>query len=213
MRRIIYGLFVISYIFMTGCEKNEQVENINENDTLESYIKNLIDVDENQPYLGEYYIYINFGNKELRFNVNDQKQAILATGNNGRGMSIQGISLTDSTTNESLRIGFYSNIINDTTFNFYIADYIYADGWSRIEGAQVGYSVPVSESEPNIRDTYDGENTLNSYFHIIYIGEDRINGTFQTTLREISFTNLTYNVYGDFSIPTDKLWNSNLNNK
>ncbi len=199
------NIYVLSFlILLLSCNKDE-----NESVPLEPYIKNLIPPDTTNPYKGNYYIHVDFKelgrpeNKEMTFSQTDQNMTSwMGPADVGFDMIYQGVIFLDLKTSEKLGISFYFNSIVDTTFIFYYANYVFANPWNRVAGANVEYFKPVNDSDLSTQYMYLGSNTSESFFEITYIGNDRLNGVFSTTWEECCVSSAaTYYISGDFSIP------------
>ena len=195
-------------LLIFGCKDDECDSRGGDNNSLEPYIKNLILPDTKLPYIGSYYIHVNFkifGTseiEELTFSEESQNMSVrYYPSDSGLGMSIQGVNFSDSETSENLEISFYFNTNIDTTFNICYANYYFADPWRNEAGANIMYFKPVSDTDPSRKYMYLGINSSEYYFEITYIGNNRINGVFHTKWKECCGESITYDIYGDFSIP------------
>lgn len=202
-------LLLFIMILLCGCEKVEIQPEEPQMSALEPYIRHLILPDTRQPYLGSYYIQVKAVhkdpafNKEILFSQVEQDMSVWHTpSDGGLGMSIQGVDFRDKETTESLEITFYFNTKADSTFNICYANYFFSNPWQNIAGANIHHFTPVNKLPGNYQFyQYLGTNSPNAFFKITYLGNNRINGTFQTTWKECCGGTTTYDVEGDFSIP------------
>ena len=199
---------VISLIFFGfGCTRDKDETIVSDKVTLDPYIKTLILPDAKKPSERINYIHVNFKRsgtsetKELTFSQEKQNMSVWSKRTYaGLGMFIQGVHFRDQNTNESLEISFYSRK-TDTTFNICYADYFFADPWNNFAGANIFYQKPVNDTDPNTYNLYLGTNSNAYFFKITYIGNNRLNGIFHTQWKECCGDKITYDVFGDFSIP------------
>lgn len=206
---IIRSILLVILMFVIFGSKNPKDEPIvTENTYLEPYIKNLILADTKPPYLGNFYIHVDLKNlgsskmSEITFTeINQKMSRIHGSSSSVLEMALQGVSFIDSATFEELRIALYFNVIYDTVFNICYANYIFADPWKNVAGANVEYFKPVTLSDPSSQFMFLGTNSAKHYFEIRYIGNNRLNGVFHTIWHECCGVSTTYDVYGDFSIP------------
>lgn len=199
------NIYILSFlILLLSCNKDE-----NESVPLEPYIKNLISPDTTNPYKGDYYIHVNYKelgrpeNKEMTFSQTNQAMTSwMGPAEVGFDMIYQGVRFMDLKTSESLGISFYFNSKVDTTFVFCYANYVFANPWNRMAGANVEYSRPPRDSVLSFHYMFLGINTSESFFEITHIGNDRLNGVFRTTWEECCVSSApSYYISGDFSIP------------
>lgn len=199
------NIYILSFlILLLSCNKNE-----NESVLLEPYIKNLTSPDTINPYKGNYYIHVNYKelghpeNKEITFSQTDQGMTSwMGPADVGFDMIYQGVKFMDLTSSETLGISFYFYSVVDTAFVFCYANYVFANPWNRVAGANVEYSKPVNESNLSTQYMFLGSSTSDSFFEITYIGNDRLNGVFRTTWEECCVSSApSYYISGDFSIP------------
>ena len=203
----LLGLLLVASLLITSCSKDAD-ETIVSSNPSEPYIKNLILPDTKPPYTGSFYIHVVFKDgsptekKEITFSKENQNMSVWYNpADAGLGMSLQGAHFNDSKTDERIEISFYFNTKTDTTFNICYANYFFNDPWRNVAGANINYFIPVGFSNPGGLYMYLGTNSTNSYFKITYIGNNRINGTFSTKLKECCGGKNMYDVSGDFSIP------------
>ncbi len=197
--------FLLITILLFSCnKKNEEIPDI---EPPKEYMKKMIEPDTVNAYKGEYYIRADFKlsntseSKELVFTETQQNMSVWSEPSPPNlGMSKQGVVLSDLKTRERLWVNFCFNTSSDTVFTLAYADYQFADPWHNIAGITINYTLPVPNTS-SIVNTYVGKNDDNSYCHITYIGNDRINGSFHTTWTKLNYSSGYYDVYGDFSIP------------
>lgn len=201
-------LFVLTlFLIFWGCQKDKE-DLLSPEEPLEPYIRNLVLPDTKPPYVGSYYIHVDFAengsssHEELTFSKPDQNMSVWHTPSDaGLGMSVQGVHFSDDDTAEELEITFYFNNDVDHTFKICYANYVFADPWRNVAGANIHYLKPVSDSDLHTKYLYRGINSSEYYFKITYIGSGRINGIFHTKWKECCGGKNTYLVDGDFSIP------------
>lgn len=204
MKSKLFSLLLI--LLIISCKKDNVELIIPESVILKPYMRNLVPIDTLNPYKGDYYIHASFKNKG---NLDSKDIMFLSANQAGALTSIQspdntvlgnGWRLKNTATGEELEIAFHYNVISDTLFNLWYANYRFANSWNNITGANIYYFKPI-ESQSNTFNMYLGTNSNESFFKINYVGKDRINGSFQTTWEECCGEETIYIVSGDFSIP------------
>ena len=201
-------IYILLFLILAICCTKDNNETVDIKQ-LEPYIKNLISPDTLSPFIGNYYIHVNYKDpgtsqsKEMTFSETDQSiTQWYYPSDVGLGMSKQGVGLYNPETSEHLEITFYFNTDIDTAFKICYGNYFFADPWTNTAGANIGYFRPVDISDPSTQYFFLGTNSTESSFKITYIGNNRLNGTFQTTWKECCGGPQTYIVNGDFSIPS-----------
>ncbi len=205
MRKIIFPLSLL--VLLICCRKEETKEDPSDL-LLQPYIVNLITPDTLHPYNGGYYIHVDLKNntnpEQLNFVFTEFEQNMTAwygPYDAGLGMSVQGAIFRDEETSQELEISFHFNNSSDTAFYFCFANYRFSDPWNNVAGANIHYFKPVSDSDPGKMYMFLGSNSPACYFELTYIGNNRLNGIFHSTMKECCGGTTTYEVYGDFSIP------------
>lgn len=202
------GLILFSLVLIIACSCSK--EDIEKPEPLEPYMKSLLTPDTTNYYQGNYYIHVNFnaktesGIEELSLIQNNEVWSCRY--DSGLGMTAQGIEFHDPELKDKLQISFYYNTAVDTSFIVDYADYYFNDPWNNVAGANFNYSTPVQNTPDNSQYYfYLGQNLTGSYFKITYFSDERINGTFATSLKECCGGLIEYDVSGDFSLPTNKM--------
>lgn len=195
------------FLLILGCRKDQEIFPKQEK-PLPSYIKNLLQPDNERPYTGLYYIEARFINNEtlasdtLHFNAYNASMAFRYDSPDKRsGISEHTVMFVGSA-GEHLEISFYYDPGTDTTFYVCCADYFYADAWRNLPGANVQYSKPSNDGNGSRVYAYQGFNSDDSCFKIMNVEMGHVNGVFHTTWKECCGEPTTYDVTGSFSIPT-----------
>ncbi|HET6556376.1 MAG TPA: hypothetical protein VFG54_03620 [Prolixibacteraceae bacterium] len=199
-------LVVLLMLLFFACE--DQQEPPKKEKPLPSYIKSLVTAKTDEPYDGSYYIHARFTNmltgenKEITFSEANSSMALrYDCVETGGDLSEHTVLFIHPEWGEQLEVSFYYNPSVDTTFQLCYADYLYANPWESIAGANIQYLRPVGDINASAKYLYLGSDCEGSYFRIIYIGDSRINGEFSTVWHECCGEQSSYQVTGDFSVP------------
>lgn len=204
-------LIVVLFFLIIGCRKDQEIFP-KEEKPLPSYIKTLLQPDASNSYDGCFYIHASFTNNasnetsELRLDEQNSSMAIrYDSSEKGTGLSEYTVMFVSSPAGERLEISFYYDLATDTAFRLCYADYFYGDTWKGNAGANVQYCKPVNQGNEIRNYIYQGVNERDSYFKITHLGNNCINGAFHTTWKECCGEETTYEVTGDFSMPSYKI--------
>jgi len=210
MRKTFIILATILTVF--SCRKDEKIPKADDaNNLIKPYIKKYIQPGNKPPYVGDFYIHVIFKNSvtseknEYSFNATDQMMNIYNSVDIGYGIESQRVTFDDETKMETIQISFNYNKISDSTFYFCNADYYFSDPTYQIAGANIEFSRPTLINHETFY-YYYGINSEKYYFNITYIGNNRINGVFQTQWHECCGEKTIFDVSGDFSIPDMRLY-------
>jgi hypothetical protein len=188
---------LIGISFFISCSSDDNLNSINE--PLEPYLLSRLD---SIPCNSPFFIKIIFQDSVINYLSSDSNIVLgPGSGTSFGNVISKGYNLSDTSTNQSAGISFYKEEV-DSTFNFDVANYRFAENISgiRISGANIRYRVPTGI--PSTSYFYDGSNDLSdSYFNVTWIDENRICGQFKTVLKPCCSIQPELPVEGEFSIP------------